>query len=126
MGKLYEDLKEALEECLAYEQGKITLRTEFIEIPEAPEEYTANDIKRIRAKCCYSQSVFAKILNVSIKTVQSWESGERKPNHAALRLLEIVDEGTMSYINVGKENNKDIQIYYKDWGKGKYRLVGLY
>ncbi len=25
----------------------------------------------------------------------------------------------MSYIQVGKENNKDIQIYYKDWGNGR-------
>lgn len=93
MSKLYEDLKEALEDCIAYEQGKITLRTELIEIPKAPEQYTAKDIKRIRDKGRYSQSIFAKILNVSIKTVQSWESGERKPSHAALRLLEIVDEG---------------------------------
>lgn len=25
----------------------------------------------------------------------------------------------MPYLTVGKENNQDIQIYYKDWGKGK-------
>jgi non-heme chloroperoxidase len=25
----------------------------------------------------------------------------------------------MSYITVGKENNRDIQIYYKDWGSGQ-------
>lgn len=25
----------------------------------------------------------------------------------------------MSYVTVGKENNKEIQIYYKDWGKGQ-------
>ena len=32
-----------------------------------------------------SQSVFARVLNVSTKTVQSWEQGERKPSYAALR-----------------------------------------
>lgn len=41
MGRLYSDLKEGLEECIAYEKGKITLRSDFIEIPESPEEYTA-------------------------------------------------------------------------------------
>ena len=25
----------------------------------------------------------------------------------------------MSYITVGKENSGDIEIYYKDWGKGQ-------
>src|SRR5262245_47738310 len=25
----------------------------------------------------------------------------------------------MSYLNVGVENNQDIQIYYKDWGNGQ-------
>lgn len=93
MSKFYERLKEGLEDVLAHKEGKITLRSEVIEIPEPPMEYSAKDIKKIREKGRYSQSIFAKVLNVSIKTVQSWESGERFPSHAALRLLEIVDKG---------------------------------
>lgn len=93
MGKFFDDLKEGLEEALAYTQGKITLKSEIIEIPDAPNEYKAEDIKRVREKCHYSQGVFAKILNVSPRTVQSWESGQRVPSHAALRLIEIVDKG---------------------------------
>ncbi len=93
MSKLFDDLKEGLNEMIAYKKGKITLRSEIIEIPEPPISYTANHIKKIRKKGHYSQSIFAKVLNVSIKTVQSWESGERVPSHAALRLLEIVDKG---------------------------------
>jgi putative transcriptional regulator len=38
-----------------------------------------------------SQGVFARTLNVSVKTVQSWEQGERKPSQAALRLLQLLD-----------------------------------
>jgi putative transcriptional regulator len=93
MGKFFDDLKQGLEEALAHAQGKITLKSEIIEIPDAPNEYKAEDVKRIREKYHYSQGVFAKILNVSPRTVQSWESGERVPSHAALRLLEIVDKG---------------------------------
>lgn len=93
MSNFFEQLKEGLEEVLAHKEGKITLRSETIEIPAPPEDYTARDIKKIRKKGRYSQSIFAKVLNVSIKTVQSWESGERFPSHAALRLLEIVDKG---------------------------------
>jgi putative transcriptional regulator len=64
-----------------------------LQILEPPNEYKASDVKRIREKNYYSQGIFAKVLNVSIKTVQSWESGMRVPSHAALRLLEIVDKG---------------------------------
>lgn len=93
MGKFFDDLKKGLEDVVAFKKGKLTLRSEFIEIPEPPMEYTAKDIKKIRAKGNYSQGIFALVLNVSIKTVQSWESGERIPSHATLRLLEIIDKG---------------------------------
>lgn len=93
MSKFFDDLKDGLQEALDYTQGKITLKSEIIEIPESPSEYKAKDIRKIREKCHYSQGVFAKILNVSPRTVQSWESGQRVPSHAALRLLEIVDKG---------------------------------
>lgn len=93
MGKLFDDLKEGARDILAYKKGKVTLRSECIEIPEPPLEYTAKEIQRIRKSNKYSQGIFARILNVSVKTVQKWESGERVPSHAALRLLEIVDKG---------------------------------
>lgn len=93
MSKFFKGLKQGLEEVLEHIEGKITLKSEFIEIPEPPIEYTAKDIKRIRSLGPYSQCIFAKILNVSVKTVQSWESGARVPSHAALRLLEVVDKG---------------------------------
>jgi putative transcriptional regulator len=88
-----EKVKKGLEEILEFKQGKRTLRTHLIDLPEPPLEYQAKDIKKIREKGDYSQSVFAIILNVSIRTVQSWESGVRVPSHSALRLLEIIDKG---------------------------------
>jgi putative transcriptional regulator len=93
MSKLFKGLKSGLKEALAHTEGKITLKSEIIEIPEPPAEYNAKDIRRIREQNHYSQGIFAKVLNVSIKTIQSWESGARVPCHAALRLLEVVDKG---------------------------------
>jgi putative transcriptional regulator len=93
MGKLFDELKQGLQDIIAHQEGKLTLKSEFIEIPEPPKEYSPKKIKNIRIKWNYSQGVFAKVLNVSLKTVQAWESGDRNPNHAALRLLEIVDMG---------------------------------
>ncbi len=91
--KLFKALKKGFEKAIAHDQGKLDLRSEFVEIPKPPAHYKAKDIKRIREKNRYSQGVFAKVLNVSIKTVQSWESGQRAPSQATLRLLEIVDNG---------------------------------
>lgn len=93
MSKFFKGLKKGLEQALEFSEGKITLKCEYFEVPEPPQDYTAQEIKKIREKSHYSQGIFAKVLNVSVKTVQAWESGNRVPNHSALRLLEIVDKG---------------------------------
>lgn len=91
--KFFEELKAGLEDAIAHSKGKLHLRSERIEIPEPPAEYKPKEIKSIRENNYYSQGLFAKVLNVSVKTVQSWESGDRSPSHATLRLLEIIDKG---------------------------------
>lgn len=93
MSKFSTKLREALEEIKQCEEGKITLRTELVEIPKPPASLKAQDIKNIRKNNMYSQGMFARVLNVSVKTVQSWESGKRTPRDASLRLLEIIDKG---------------------------------
>ena len=94
MGKFFDDIKEGLEEAIEYEKGKKkTLRSKLIVLPEPPAQYSAKEIKKIRERENYSQGIFALILNVSPKTIQSWENGVRVPSHAALRLLEIIDKG---------------------------------
>lgn len=93
MGKFFESLKAGLEEAIQHDQGKTTLKTRKLNLPEQPPTYAPQQIKLIRNRCNYSQSVFAKVLNVSARTVQSWESGQRVPSHSALRLLEIIDKG---------------------------------
>ena len=94
--KFFENLKEGMQEILDFQKGKIKLTVESFEIPEPPSKYKAKEIKHIRKQKNYSQSIFAKVLNVSVKTVQSWESGKRQPSQAALRLIEIIDKGIYS------------------------------
>jgi len=93
MSKLFKALKKGFEEAIAHDQGKLNLRSEMIVLPEPPVVYKPLEIKKIRERNKYSQGIFAIVLNVSVKTVQSWESGQRVPSQAALRLLEIVDKG---------------------------------
>lgn len=54
-----------------------------------PPTYTADAIRRLRENLHVSQAVFAAYLNASVSTVQKWETGDKKPNGAALRLLSV-------------------------------------
>lgn len=85
-------LVEALKEANNFHQGKISLRTENFELPDAPQELTHKQIKQIREKLKISQPVFAIFLGVSDKAVKAWERGGSKPSGAALRLLQIAKE----------------------------------
>lgn len=56
------------------------------------KEFSAAQIKKIRAKNHVSQSVLAAYLNTSKYTVQKWETGEKKPSGPSLKLLNIVEK----------------------------------
>jgi putative transcriptional regulator len=84
-----EQIRKGLEEIILYAKGEITLKTTTLELPDPPPEVGANEIARLRLESGMSQAVFARVLNVSTKTVQSWEQGTRKPSQAALRLIQV-------------------------------------
>ena len=87
---LFERLKQGLEEGIAHVQGELTLRT--VEVPEEPPEIDGETLAALRAQAAMSQAVFAKLLNVSTKTLQSWEQGVRQPSEASRRLLQVFSE----------------------------------
>lgn len=47
------------------------------------------DVKRIREKYKLSQSQFAALLGISVKTLQNWEQGRRNPRGPARVLLQV-------------------------------------
>lgn len=85
-GSIMESLGQALEHARGERHD---LRTTRLELPPAPKPLSADEIAEIRHRLNYSQAVFARVLNVSIKTVQGWEQGVREPSDAALKLLSI-------------------------------------
>src|SRR6185503_1457313 len=86
----FADLKEAMEDALAFERGKPRdLKVTRIQAPRPPKAMSPRDIARIRERLNCSQAVFAMMLNISPKTVQAWEQGSREPGDAALKLLTI-------------------------------------
>ncbi len=86
--KVFDDLRQSLADAAAYELGKpVDLRTQ--EVPPAPKPLKPAEIRRIRLAFNASQALFARFLNVSTNTVESWEQGVRQPDQAALKLLTI-------------------------------------
>ena len=86
----FADLKEAMEDAVAFERGKRRdLKVTRIQAPRPPKAMSPKDIAQIRQKLNCSQAVFAMMLNISTKTVQAWERGSREPGDAALKLLTI-------------------------------------
>ncbi len=87
---LFERLKAGLEEGIQFAQGKRKLKTTVL--PSPPPVLRAADIRRLREELELSQFAFARMLNVSIKTLQSWEQGTRRPSKGTLRLLQLFKE----------------------------------
>ncbi len=83
----FERLKTGLEERIAHAKGDLTLKT--VELPEVPPEIDAPTLVTLREQAKMSQAVFARVLDVSAKTVQSWEQGTRVPSRASRRLIHI-------------------------------------
>lgn len=53
---------------------------------------TPSDVKKTREHLHLSQSAFAVLIGVSIKTLQEWEQGRRKPSGPAVALLRIANK----------------------------------
>jgi len=79
--ELFNELVESVREGGAILRGEATPARSF--------EIEGPDVKRIRAGYELSQSEFASLLGISIKTLQNWEQGRRNPEGAARVLLQV-------------------------------------
>ena len=57
-------------------------------------------VAEIRQKTGLSQSKFASLLGVSVRTLQDWEQGRRVPSGAARTLLLIAHRNPMALLEV--------------------------
>ena len=90
MAKFAENVKKGLKEAIEHAEGKLEVRTTVL--AAIPPKRNKQEIKKLRMKLGCSQAVFARGLNVSVKTCQSWEQGTRKPSSLALELLAIAEK----------------------------------
>ena len=78
---MFEELVASVKEGGAILQGKKQPSRVFT--TEAP------DVKLIRNRYHLSQTKFAKLLGISVRTLQNWEQHRRTPHGTALRLLQV-------------------------------------
>ena len=86
---VYDSIMQGLGEATEHAQGKRELRTVTLTV-QPLKIYQAHEIKAIRSGVGVTQSLFAGIMGVSIKTVEAWESGKNQPDGAARRLLSML------------------------------------
>ena len=94
MSKTYDMITDSLQELISdYETtGGENLAHDTLCITLTPaKKFTAEDVKNIRVRNHLTQSLLAKFLCVSKKTVEAWESGRNQPNGPSRRLLELLD-----------------------------------
>ena len=76
---IWEETLKAVRDIKAGDIGHV----ETVELPPVVEA---------RQKTGLSQSRFAELLGVSLRTLQDWEQGRRKPSRAAMSLIQIVKQ----------------------------------
>jgi putative transcriptional regulator len=79
---LFNDLMQSLKEAKAISKGKAKPSRRFVVAP--------SDVKLAREKIGLSQSEFAQLMRVSVKTLQNWEQNRRNPTGPAAALLKVV------------------------------------
>ena len=87
-----EGIKAGILSSLAYENGdKKAARKVTVKIKPV-QKFTAEQVKAVRGKTNLTQQLFGRVIGVSVRTVEAWESGVNQPNGSASRILEMIEE----------------------------------
>lgn len=82
--QLFEELVASVKEAGRIHRGEVKPSRRFVFEPE--------DVRRIREKLDKSQSEFARMIGVSVATLQNWEQGRRQPVGPARALLMVASK----------------------------------
>lgn len=91
--RMADGLLKGLKQAVQMEKGELSGRERVRTLSHPAPKWSKTEIKRLRIEVFHmSQPVFASLLNVKVATVRAWEQGQRVPDGAAARLLEILSE----------------------------------
>ena len=86
------EILKGLNEIQEYKRGNIEIKTIRLSKPPGP--------KAIRSTLALTQSAFAGMLGVSLRTLQDWEQGRRDPQGPAVALLRIAEQHPEVFVNL--------------------------
>lgn len=84
----FSKIRAGLEDAIAFHAEGRQLTVRDVEL-KPPAPMGATEVLAVRRRMRVSQAAFARILNVSPRTVQAWETNARRPSDAALKLLTV-------------------------------------
>ena len=88
---VYESIVQGLNEAVEYEKGNLKAKAVKCTVSPVPD-FDSSEIKEVRASLNMTQSTFAAVMGVSIKTVEAWEAGTNKPIGTARRMLSMLQK----------------------------------
>lgn len=86
---VYDSIMQGLSEAVQYEKGELKANTSKITIAPLPI-IQGKEIRSIRLSLDMTQTIFAQVMGVSVKTVEAWEGGRSIPNGTARRMLSML------------------------------------
>ncbi len=90
--RMAEGLLKGLQQAVEIENGNLKGRERIRSLSRAAPKWSKKKIKKLREEIFnMSQPTFASLLNVSTATIRAWEQGQRVPDGAAARLLEVLE-----------------------------------
>lgn len=78
---LFDDLTQSLKEAISIRKGEMKASRRL--------ETEQTDVRAVREQAGLSQREFARLIRVSVKTIQNWEQHRRQPTGPAAALLRI-------------------------------------
>jgi len=87
-----QEILDGIQEIKSFKAGNGSLVTRQLKEPAS--------VEIIRSKLNLSQAAFAGLMGVSVRTIQDWEQGRRKPSGPAKALLRIAEQRPEVFLHI--------------------------
>lgn len=84
MSKLFEELREGLDEAINYAKSPKSVTSTRV------RHFMPSELQCVRAKTGLTQEQFATVIGSSVATLRKWEQGSRQPSAAAQTLIKLI------------------------------------